>query len=110
MYSIVNKVGDLCTFIILFYSHRFASEIEVDRTSAIDTVVKSDKKRLQLLEEEAELTKKLEGGDVSASERLKEVSCFNSLLWKTYYEAMYSNKYHVKSDLSYYVKCNESFS
>jgi len=45
----------------------------VDSTSAIDTVVKSDKKRLALLEEEAELTKKLEAGNASVSERLKEV-------------------------------------
>ncbi|VDK70880.1 unnamed protein product, partial [Anisakis simplex] len=49
-------------------------EIEVDSTSAIDTVVKSDKHRLALIDEEAELTKKLEGGDVSVGERLKEIS------------------------------------
>ncbi|KHN83428.1 ATP-binding cassette sub-family F member 1 [Toxocara canis] len=49
-------------------------EIDVDKTSAIDTVVKSDKRRLALLDEEAELTKKLEGGDVSVGERLKEVA------------------------------------
>lgn len=51
------------------------TEIEVDKTSAIDTVVKSDKHRLALLCEEAELTKKLEEGNVSVGERLKEVSC-----------------------------------
>uniref|UniRef100_A0A914WRZ6 ABC transporter domain-containing protein n=1 Tax=Plectus sambesii TaxID=2011161 RepID=A0A914WRZ6_9BILA len=49
-------------------------EIEVDRTSAIDTVVKSDKKRMALLDEEVELIKQLEAGDVKAGERLKEVA------------------------------------
>lgn len=49
-------------------------EIEVDSTSAIDTVVKSDKHRLELLNEEKELTSKLEAGDLSASERLQEVA------------------------------------
>uniref|UniRef100_A0A915B9J7 ABC transporter domain-containing protein n=1 Tax=Parascaris univalens TaxID=6257 RepID=A0A915B9J7_PARUN len=49
-------------------------EIEVDKTSAIDTVVKSDKRRLELIKEEAELTKKLESGDMNAGERLKEVT------------------------------------
>lgn len=48
----------------------------MDKTSAIDTVVKSDKRRLELIKEEAELTKKLESGDMNAGERLKEV-CHN---------------------------------
>lgn len=48
----------------------------MDKTSAIDTVVKSDKRRLELIKEEAELTKKLESGDMNAGERLKEV-CLN---------------------------------
>ncbi|MFH4975122.1 hypothetical protein AB6A40_001831 [Gnathostoma spinigerum] len=49
-------------------------EIEVDDTPAIDAVVKSDKHRLALLEEEAELTRTLESGDISVGERLKEVT------------------------------------
>uniref|UniRef100_A0A0N5AG92 ATP-binding cassette sub-family F member 1 n=1 Tax=Syphacia muris TaxID=451379 RepID=A0A0N5AG92_9BILA len=49
-------------------------EIEVDDTSAVDTVVKSDKLRTSLLEEEAQLIKKLEDGDVSVGERLKEIA------------------------------------
>ncbi|CAG9540082.1 unnamed protein product [Cercopithifilaria johnstoni] len=49
-------------------------EIEVDNTPAIDAVVKSDKYRLALIEEEAQLIKKLEEGDVSVGEHLKEVT------------------------------------
>lgn len=49
------------------------SEIEVDSTRAIDAVVKSDKHRLALIEKEAQLTKKLEEGDISIGEHLKEV-------------------------------------
>ncbi|CAD6198037.1 unnamed protein product [Caenorhabditis auriculariae] len=49
-------------------------EIKVDSTSAIDTVVKSDKNRMRLLDEEAALTKQLEEGDTTVTERLKEVN------------------------------------
>uniref|UniRef100_A0A915Q5E3 ABC transporter domain-containing protein n=1 Tax=Setaria digitata TaxID=48799 RepID=A0A915Q5E3_9BILA len=49
-------------------------EIEVDSTPAIDAVVRSDKHRLSLVEEEMQLTKKLEEGDISVGERLKEVT------------------------------------
>ncbi|MCP9263135.1 WD repeat-containing protein 36 [Dirofilaria immitis] len=49
-------------------------EIEVDSTPAIDAVVKSDKHRLALIEEEGQLIKKLEGGDISVSEQLKQVT------------------------------------
>lgn len=53
----------------------FFPEIAVDATSAIDTVVKSDKHRLKLLEEQDALTKKLEEGDTSTelTERIQEV-------------------------------------
>ena len=46
----------------------------MDSTSAIDTVVKSDKKRLSLLEEQAQLTKELEDGDHSVVQRMQEVA------------------------------------
>lgn len=49
-------------------------EIEVDKTSAINTVVNSDKYRLALLNEEEELTKRLDEGDISVGERLRDVS------------------------------------
>ncbi|KAI1730345.1 ABC transporter domain-containing protein [Ditylenchus destructor] len=49
-------------------------EIDVDKTSAIETVLKSDKVRLGLLEKEKELTQRLENGDLSASEELQETS------------------------------------
>uniref|UniRef100_A0A1I8EI32 ATP-binding cassette n=2 Tax=Wuchereria bancrofti TaxID=6293 RepID=A0A1I8EI32_WUCBA len=49
-------------------------EIEVDKTSAIDAVVKSDKHRLALMEEETQLIRKLEEGDISVGEHLKEVT------------------------------------
>ncbi|VIO88985.1 Uncharacterized protein BM_BM3436 [Brugia malayi] len=49
-------------------------EIEVDKTSAIDAVVKSDKHRLALMQEETQLIKKLEKGDISVGEHLKEVT------------------------------------
>lgn len=57
------------------YNHYFSPEIAVDATSAIDTVVKSDKERLKLLEEQDALTKKLEEGDTSTelTERIQEV-------------------------------------
>ncbi|KAK0406133.1 hypothetical protein QR680_018387 [Steinernema hermaphroditum] len=47
-------------------------EIEVDSTSAVETVLRSDKRRTALLKEEAELTKQLEE-DVSVADKLKEV-------------------------------------
>ena len=49
-------------------------EIAADRTSAIETVLRSDKVRTKLLEKEAELTLLLESGDISASEKLKDVT------------------------------------
>ncbi|GMR33224.1 hypothetical protein PMAYCL1PPCAC_03419 [Pristionchus mayeri] len=51
-------------------------EIAVDATSAIDTVVKSDKVRLALLEEQEKLRKRLEGGDTSSevTDRIKEIA------------------------------------
>ncbi|EPB68628.1 ABC transporter, ATP-binding protein [Ancylostoma ceylanicum] len=49
-------------------------EIAVDSTSAIDTVVKSDKKRLALLEEQDQLTKQLEDGDNNVVQRMQEVA------------------------------------
>ncbi|GMT02803.1 hypothetical protein PENTCL1PPCAC_24977 [Pristionchus entomophagus] len=51
-------------------------EIAVDATSAIDTVVKSDKKRLALLEEQEGLTKQLEDGNTTTelTERIQEVA------------------------------------
>ncbi|CAI2355383.1 unnamed protein product [Caenorhabditis sp. 36 PRJEB53466] len=48
-------------------------EIQVDSTSAIDTVVRSDKKRLALLEEENQLMTQIEEGNTEVTERLKEV-------------------------------------
>ena len=48
-------------------------EIKVDRTSALNAVLQSDKVRLQLLEEQASLTKQLEDGDISVTTRLQEV-------------------------------------
>lgn len=57
----------------LYYLVLQISEIEVDSTLAIDAVVKSDKHRLALMEEEAQLIEKLEEGDISVGERLKEV-------------------------------------
>lgn len=49
-------------------------EIEADKTSAIETVLRSDKVRMELIEREAELTRQLEAGDIGASEKLQEVS------------------------------------
>ncbi|VDM59151.1 unnamed protein product [Angiostrongylus costaricensis] len=49
-------------------------EIAVDDTSAIDTVVKSDKKRLDLLAEQERLTKELEEGNSGVVERLQETA------------------------------------
>uniref|UniRef100_A0A7E4ZPV1 ATP-binding cassette sub-family F member 1 n=1 Tax=Panagrellus redivivus TaxID=6233 RepID=A0A7E4ZPV1_PANRE len=48
-------------------------EIQVDATSAINAVLNSDKQRVALTNEEAELTAKLEEGDLSVTERLQEV-------------------------------------
>ena len=48
--------------------------------SAVDTVLKADKKRLQLLEEEAKLNAKLEAGDDSVTERLKQVQPYSYML------------------------------
>ncbi|KAE9550755.1 hypothetical protein FO519_006029 [Halicephalobus sp. NKZ332] len=48
-------------------------EIKVDRTSALNAVLLSDKVRVQLLDEQTALTKKLEDGDVSVTTRLQEV-------------------------------------
>lgn len=62
-----------CVLFLVVFQNGSSLEIEVDKTSAIETVIKSDKVRLALLEEEAALTKKLEEGDVSVNERLKEV-------------------------------------
>uniref|UniRef100_A0A0K0DC88 ABC transporter domain-containing protein n=1 Tax=Angiostrongylus cantonensis TaxID=6313 RepID=A0A0K0DC88_ANGCA len=49
-------------------------EIAVDDTSAIDTVVKSDKKRLDLLAEQERLTKELEEGNSGVVEHLQETA------------------------------------
>jgi len=49
-------------------------EIAVDETSAIETVLRSDKVRVSLMDEEKELTKKLEDGDMEANERLQAVN------------------------------------
>ncbi|KAI6210660.1 ATP-binding cassette sub-family F member 1 [Aphelenchoides besseyi] len=48
-------------------------EIAVDETSAIETVLRSDKVRVQLLEEQEKLMKELEEGNTSVNERLQEV-------------------------------------
>lgn len=45
----------------------------MDDTSAVDAVIKSDVKRLELLKEEVDLTAKLENGETEVSERLQEV-------------------------------------
>ena len=49
------------------------TEVEVGEISAIDTVLKADKKRLKLLEEEKKINDELEAGDDSNTERLKQV-------------------------------------
>lgn len=48
-------------------------EIEVDETPAIQAVINADKKRLDLLNEEKELSAKMETGDSSITVRLKQV-------------------------------------
>ncbi len=49
-------------------------EIEADKSSAIESVLRSDKVRLAYMEKEAEASKRLEAGDVSAAEELQEAS------------------------------------
>uniref|UniRef100_A0A914HUA7 ABC transporter domain-containing protein n=1 Tax=Globodera rostochiensis TaxID=31243 RepID=A0A914HUA7_GLORO len=49
-------------------------EIEADKTSAIETVLRSDKVRTELLERERALTQQLEDGDILAGEKLQEVT------------------------------------
>ncbi|KAJ1360100.1 hypothetical protein KIN20_018994 [Parelaphostrongylus tenuis] len=49
-------------------------EIAADNTSAIDTVVKSDKKRLDLLAEQERLTAELEEGDSGVVERIQQTA------------------------------------
>ncbi|KAL3072645.1 hypothetical protein niasHS_017619 [Heterodera schachtii] len=49
-------------------------EIEADKTSAIETVLRSDKVRTELLEREKALIIQLEAGDISAGEKLQEVT------------------------------------
>uniref|UniRef100_A0A915D1F3 Uncharacterized protein n=1 Tax=Ditylenchus dipsaci TaxID=166011 RepID=A0A915D1F3_9BILA len=49
-------------------------EIFVDETSAIETVLRSDKVRTQLMDKEKALIQKLEDGDISVSEELQETS------------------------------------
>ncbi|KAI3420404.1 ATP-binding cassette sub- F member 1 [Globodera pallida] len=49
-------------------------EIEADKTSAIETVLRSDKVRTELLERERALTQQLEDGDILAGEKLQEVA------------------------------------
>uniref|UniRef100_A0A183BWS3 ABC transporter domain-containing protein n=1 Tax=Globodera pallida TaxID=36090 RepID=A0A183BWS3_GLOPA len=51
-----------------------AIEIEADKTSAIETVLRSDKVRTELLERERALTQQLEDGDILAGEKLQEVA------------------------------------
>lgn len=48
-------------------------EVVADDTSAVDTVLKADVKRLQLLEESAKLEKETEKGNLTVQERLNEV-------------------------------------
>lgn len=73
MYYIVSKVCEyLYSYLLPFFSCSF-TEVEVGEISAIDTVLKADKKRLQLLEEEKKLNDELEAGDDSNTERLKQV-------------------------------------
>jgi len=62
---------DIPTNIDILYCEQ---EICVDNTSAIETVLRSDKVRVNLMEKEEEFTRQLEAGDISASDRLKEVS------------------------------------
>lgn len=48
-------------------------DVEASEAPAFDVVLKADKKRLQLLEEEARLVALSESGDEAATEKLKEV-------------------------------------
>lgn len=48
-------------------------DVEASESPAFDVVLKADKKRLQLLEEEARLVALSENGDEAATEKLKEV-------------------------------------
>lgn len=48
-------------------------DVEASESPAFDVVLKADKKRLQLLEEEAHLVALSENGDEAATEKLKEV-------------------------------------
>lgn len=50
------------------------TEVQADDTKAIDAVVKADKKRLALLEEQEKLQKAAEQGDLSRADRMKEVA------------------------------------
>lgn len=87
----MNKVVNLYfsnffSYFLIFYFPCFLKlslppEIEVDNTSAVEAVIKSDKYRLSLLNEEAELTSKLEDGDITVSGRLKEVLFSSSLVF-----------------------------
>lgn len=67
---IANRRLDIPPNIDVLYCEQ---EIEVDDTPAVEAVVKADKKRLALINEEKELTQKVEAGDIEANERLKEV-------------------------------------
>nr|CAD2175035.1 unnamed protein product [Meloidogyne enterolobii] len=49
-------------------------EIEADETSAIETVLRSDKIRMELITKEADLLSKLELGDTNVTEELQQVS------------------------------------
>uniref|UniRef100_A0A915MSN0 AAA+ ATPase domain-containing protein n=1 Tax=Meloidogyne javanica TaxID=6303 RepID=A0A915MSN0_MELJA len=49
-------------------------EIEADETSAIETVLRSDKIRMELIIKEADLLSKLELGDTNVTEELQQVS------------------------------------
>ena len=48
-------------------------EVVADDTSAVDTVLKADVKRIELLEESAKLEKETEKGNLKVQERLIEV-------------------------------------
>lgn len=48
-------------------------DVQADDTKAIDAVLKADKKRWDLLDEEKRLTKRIEAGEMKLSDRLNEV-------------------------------------
>lgn len=50
-------------------------EVVADDLTAVESVLKADVKRTELLEECKKLEAVQEGGDVSVQDRLKEVSC-----------------------------------